>query len=65
MTTHNKDILEAIRQLKWQLKLEREANGVTDIDKLLRLHNLYGFLNIKDLLTEATDNDMVKYAKVI
>lgn len=57
MTEHNRDILEAIRQLKWELKLEREANGRTDMEKLLRLYNLYSFLNIHDLLTSDSDYD--------
>lgn len=55
MTEHNREICEAIRQLKWELKLEREANGKTDTEKLLRLYNLYGFLNIHDLLTSDAD----------
>lgn len=59
MTTHNRDILEAIKTVKFELRLEREANGVNDMDKLLRLHNLYSFLNVEDLLTEAKDSDKV------
>jgi len=55
MTPHNRDICEAIRALKWELKLEREATGRTDTEKLLRLYNLYGFLNIHDLLTSDAD----------
>lgn len=51
MTPHNRDICEAIRALKWELKLEKEATGIINTEKLLRLHNLYGFLNIHDLLT--------------
>lgn len=59
MTEHNKDILESIQKLKWELKMERSLSSNVDMEKLLRLSNLYSFLNIEDLLTEAKDESNI------
>lgn len=52
--SNNKDILETIRQVKWNLKIKKAKGELVTTEEMLMLNNLYSFLNIHDLLDNET-----------